>query len=293
MDFDYSRDAPYHPERKAAFVTKESIPPFDAGKQGESFVNSWWLSNLSHLAYFDKGPLEPGLKRVGLELLHAFDHEGTQGFLTRSSDFAVLAFRGTEPDEFVDALTIAEFSWAPFNGDAKVHEGFLRGLDRVWKTAVEPALADLEKNGVPVWYTGHSLGAALATLAAARKRPAVLATFGSPRVGNEAFRGLLSGLPTFRFVNCSDIVTTVPPAAFGYAHLGTQMFLSESRPPVRNPSQAYVRRHTIVAGIRYAAALPWFRRGRVTLRAFADHSILNYTACLYRELQRSSASRTA
>ena len=55
----------------------------------------------------------------------------------------------------------------------------------------DPVELKFERDGLPIWYTGHSLGAALAILAASRKRPAALATFGAPIVvddGNPAGR---------------------------------------------------------------------------------------------------------
>jgi hypothetical protein len=67
--------------------------------------------------------------------------------------------------------------------------------------------------------TGHSLGAALATLAAVDTTPARLVTFGSPRVGDEAFRALFAGLEVRRFVDCCDVVSRVPPERFDAAHL--------------------------------------------------------------------------
>jgi hypothetical protein len=72
-----------------------------------------------------------------------------------------------------------------------------------------------------VVFTGHSLGAAVATLAAADwqasqpGRAAELVTFGSPRVGDGVFAAGLGPLPTVRHVHCADVVTRVPPSHFG------------------------------------------------------------------------------
>jgi hypothetical protein len=60
----------------------------------------------------------------------------------------------------------------------------------------------------------------LATLAAVDTAPARLVTFGSPRVGDEAFRALFAGLTVRRFVDCCDVVSRVPPERFDAAHLG-------------------------------------------------------------------------
>jgi pimeloyl-ACP methyl ester carboxylesterase len=75
--------------------------------------------------------------------------------------------------------------------------------------------------------TGHSLGAALATLAADRLRTVQgLYVFGSPAVGDRAFADTFP-VPAFRIVHHRDIVARVPP--FGsrpdkgqadYVHVG-------------------------------------------------------------------------
>ncbi|GFR44840.1 hypothetical protein Agub_g6182, partial [Astrephomene gubernaculifera] len=88
--------------------------------------------------------------------------------------------------------------------------------------------------GAPVWrvlVTGHSLGGALATLAAyelaerrtpARSRQSIsLYTFGAPRVGNRAFAAEFDGLvpDAWRVTNSNDIIPSVP-RLMGYCHVG-------------------------------------------------------------------------
>jgi hypothetical protein len=68
--------------------------------------------------------------------------------------------------------------------------------------------------------TGHSLGAALATLAAVVVRPAKLITFGSPQVGNEQLGTLLARVEVRRFVHCCDLIARVPPEQIDQKHVG-------------------------------------------------------------------------
>src|SRR5262249_28042845 len=95
----------------------------------------------------------------------------------------------------------------------KVHEGFRDALDVVWPD-LEARLAKISP-GRQVWFSGHSLGAALATLAADRYvNTRGVCTFGSPRVGDPAFAKAfdtrLAGR-SLRFVNDNDVVPHVPP----------------------------------------------------------------------------------
>jgi predicted lipase len=79
-------------------------------------------------------------------------------------------------------------------------------LDRLVTGNRNAANARALKSGSP----GHSLGAALATLAADRL-PDVqgLYTFGSPRVGDKGFQAHFR-VKAYRLVNGKDIVPTVP-----------------------------------------------------------------------------------
>jgi hypothetical protein len=87
--------------------------------------------------------------------------------------------------------------------------------------------------------TGHSLGGAMATLASVRLASEgytvrAVYTFGSPRVGDRAFRRKYR-LPNYRFVNDDDLVPHLP-FSWCYKHVGTLRLmhegtdLTESRP---------------------------------------------------------------
>ena len=287
MQYDYSRKSLHHPERKPVFVGVDHIPAFDDQADGFSLVNAWWLSNMSHLAYSEKPEVEQALGEVGYQLVEFFSGESTQGFLAINDQTAILSFRGTEPDEIKDIIADALLLLHPFTEGGRVHKGFLQALDEVWEQ-VASSLEALEGRGVRLWYTGHSLGAALAALSAARRKPDGLTTFGSPLIGNEAFTKLLQGVPVHRVVNCTDIVTTMPPVAFGYEHVGRLFFLTARGKLLTHPRRWTVFRHKASGVLDYAARFPWFRRGMVKLRSFVDHSILNYTEGVRRALKQAA-----
>ena len=115
-------------------------------------------------------------------------------------------------------------------GRGHVHRGFHDALDEIWGE-VERRLTDLAQSGQrSFWFTGHSMGAAIATLAAARwqtsARRAVY-TFGSPRVGDRAFVvDWDQAVPVYRFVHGRDLITRIPPKLpllkASYTDLGTE-----------------------------------------------------------------------
>lgn len=75
-------------------------------------------------------------------------------------------------------------------------------------------MKDDKLQGKPLFITGHSLGGALATVAARdlvhKGGIAACYTFGSPRVGNDEWTGDIK-TPIYRLVNAADCVTMLPP----------------------------------------------------------------------------------
>lgn len=163
-------------------------------------------------------PDEEGLKRLkdgladfGFDLVATFNNGGTQAFLAKrdSDQVAVLAFRGTEPDALVDIKTDLNARFYKDKG-AKIHDGFRRAFDLV-HTLIDDKLKRVED--YKLYITGHSLGGALAKVAAnafSADNVAACYTFGSPKVGNLDFGDNLK-VPVYRLVNAADAVPRVPP----------------------------------------------------------------------------------
>jgi len=220
----------FEPGRASSFFQRDPLPRFEPDSVAWSAANAWWLAELSRLIYrhdVEEGetasrPRSLFLRDAGLRQVEFFDarRTSTQAYLVMGDDarFAVLAFRGTERG-VRDLLTdLKLYPRRRHGGGGLVHRGFDQALESVWP-GVEAALSRIP---CPVFYTGHSLGAALATLAAARRAPAALYTFGSPRVGDRAFIESLRHVPAFRVVDDIDGVTRMPPRILGFEHLGEE-----------------------------------------------------------------------
>lgn len=193
--------------------------------------NALALGQSSKLAYAGAGKVLEALNQWGFAAAEFLDQGGTQGFIASNDKMLLIAFRGTEAEQLQDILT--DINLALTQGPVgKVHTGFARALERIWPE-FENQFSRLYQ-GQPVWLTGHSLGAALATLTTARLalgsgekvRIQGLYTYGSPRIGDDVFaqefNRICLGL-TFRFRNHNDVVTRVPlPGVFQlrYRHVG-------------------------------------------------------------------------
>ena len=202
------------------FFNFEILPPaFDPTlRNSYSRTNAMWLMELCRLVYRRDG-IQPSredfLKQHDLHEVVFFNADRTQGALVTNKNFGVLVFRGTlGAGDWLSDLDGIQTNWI---GEGKVHKGFKDQLELVWNNLIP----ELDKLTVPVFYTGHSLGAALATLAAARrfvegKTPAAaLYTFGSPRLGTTGFiHAFPSNFLHCRVVNDADTVPTVPPRTF-------------------------------------------------------------------------------
>lgn len=196
--------------------------------------NAYVLGQAAALSYEDAVTIESRTRQWGLSSCRNISVRGTEAFVAANDELVIIAFRGTEPTKIGDWLTDAAV--LPVAGPAgQVHSGFLRALNLVWPDVLR-AIDALQTKGQSLWFTGHSLGAALATLAVARLRlnedRAVhgLYTFGQPRTGDREFEtrfNLDFKSQCFRYVNNSDVVTRVPTRLTGYSHVGTFVYFDK------------------------------------------------------------------
>jgi hypothetical protein len=233
----------YPPPDYVYFADSERFD-FEPAAQELSWKNAWWLADAALLAYVKdwqrvKEILTDRNRFDDAKQIGADPAKSTKGFLAVRSapvPFAVVAFRGTDKQDKRDFYT--DFKTLPQERDGyTVHEGFADALDQVWGDEVRPALAAFADAhpGAPVYFTGHSLGAALAAISVTRFEgaPCSLYTIGCPRVGDDRFvRAVLqkAGI-VVRFVNSQDIVTQVPPEIppeHYFRHAGLEKYIDRN-----------------------------------------------------------------
>lgn len=199
---------------------------------------AWIMASMAHLAYdrFEDSRIArklfiAKLQSGGFRLVKTFysKETDTQAFLAVSKDeYAVLAFRGTEISKRQD-LRIDAQAMKVSVLDGRIHAGFRIAYESVAKE-IEKSILKLKD--IPLYITGHSLGAALATVATQRLEHhlrireiiAACYTFGSPRVGNSHY-DIEFKSPIYRVVNTTDVVTVIPLLAMGYVHIGDIRYL--------------------------------------------------------------------
>ncbi|MGH3967062.1 MAG: lipase family protein [Mycobacterium sp.] len=170
---------------------------------------------------------------------------------------AFVSFRGSSDiaDWLADFDAVPE-TYLPVAAFGRVHAGFQDVYELVRKS-IAAGLAAATTKCKQILITGHSLGAALAVLAAPdifRNMPPntiepQLITFAGPRVGLNDFAAAFNAAieSCFRVVNFLDIVPHVPPAP--YVHVGVEIVVDSGGP--------------IDIGWRHS--LPAYRQGLSTL----------------------------
>lgn len=188
------------------------------------------MCKFSDLVYSDQGIVLKELEKLDYDDFKWFDNAGTQGFVAYSlrEEELVICFRGTQPTEIKDILSDLKAWPKKAKERGRVHYGFASACDCVYDDIADYINSLSLPKTTKVICTGHSLGAAIATIVASRLDADELYTFGSPRVGNKAFVDEIAKdkIKHYRFVNNNDVVTTVPFSFLGYKHSGVLIYIN-------------------------------------------------------------------
>jgi triacylglycerol lipase len=278
------------------------INDFDPGTTRYTGDNAFFLADCAKLAYEDQASIKQVMKdEMNFDNFKFFGEKtgGTQAFIVGNDKMIVVSFRGTEK-KIDDLITDVKFKLddAKLKPEddlvGKVHRGFQDALHEVWgdelgNEDMRLYIKQIQDNQQTIWFCGHSLGAALATLAAAEyvlkdnnKDGSVvngIYTIGSPRVGNdefaEGFDAVLAD-KCFRFVNNNDVVTQnpLPGLVFKYTHVGQQLYIDSDgilRPSIPWWKKAWDRWNGIKKDISI---------NKVGLDAFKDHGSEGYVSLI-------------
>jgi len=184
---------------------------------------------------------------------------GREAFLAIWENKAILSFRGTEgtdqlrikvsdkvisffkkylkinipleiktfiPTDIIDDIKFFQFTYSEAGGESKIHGGFYHATNELWPE-IKNDLENLNlSDSTQLYVTGHSLGAAMALIAAMFYSFKEVVTFGEPCVGNDIDK-TLENCPHTRYVNGNDPVTKIVPKVI-YKHHGDEIKIQDS-----------------------------------------------------------------
>ena len=258
-------------------------------------------------AYGDEGDMAAWARTqgcAGCEVIRDAASD-TLAFVAAAEDRAFVVFRGTRDlRNWITDLDARRVEWRIGNEELgmEVHEGFLRALESVWERVAEAA-GRMGAGKRDLFFTGHSLGGALAMLAAAGwqeasgespdatgKLPvppkAWMYSFGQPRVGNAGWARWYDerlGTRSFRVVHAQDVVARVPWLLGLYRHAGTEIF-HDALGMMHQNWPWWAKAPSDAAGLW----LEW-RRGKIAL--LGDHHVSTYVEMLNAECERETILR--
>ncbi|MHA2501536.1 MAG: lipase family protein [Candidatus Kariarchaeaceae archaeon] len=203
-------------------------------------------------------PAEIDVAPLGFQLVRTFydKDSDTEAFIAKDEGRMVVAFRGTESKE--DILTDLKIKKVKYPRmkrpifKSRTHKGFTEAYKSIDDEVLASVKQLLDEGSYVVYFTGHSLGGALATLGAMHmyrrlKIPVILYTFGAPRVGNRWFKRYFNRKMdnVFRIVNDEDIIPSIPNKIFGYHHVERLALIDEHKVIYVNPSKDKVKEKEI------------------------------------------------
>jgi hypothetical protein len=286
------------------------------------------LSVLAGWSYADGRTLANKLKYYGLPLRYVDETQVrnaamlivASAFFLRSEcgRVGILSFRGTVPNDVMNWFTDADVTMHPING-GRVHSGFYANVEALWDDVCDSLGKAMgvapwtegrgpDGNGQPppeelgkmrpmekLYITGHSLGAAMAVLAAARVAAdaspvprgylAGVYTFGQPAVGDAAFAAQCEeqfGDILHRHVFGHDVVPSMPPRSSGpFVQFGEERIAKRCNEPWQKSTEPRKQAPLLVATLLFASASWVARRIDYLSRlhfpySMDDHSPSNY-----------------
>ncbi|MBC6686663.1 lipase family protein [Wolbachia pipientis] len=213
---------------------------------GDYNLNNKKFSELEERSY--RVPAK--LKEEGYKIIQFYNMRDNEqpyrhaGYVFIKDKGITIVYRGSRNwfDYMKDAEMILTSSGELLPEGGKIHSGFYSLFKDSWGSVYEILKGHandqkLEIKDFKINLTGHSMGGAIATIAAlclsVREGAEDLhvATFASPRVLDSAAAEVYEerlGKKTIRVVNQSDFIPSLPLGSMGYKHVGEQLRISSS-----------------------------------------------------------------
>lgn len=282
LEYDPSQTALYHPEAQPSVFA--SVPAQgDLSLAVEAARLAYLRTEESDAARLT---LKITLSSQGFGQPEYFRHgpTGSEGFGTlRDDGSALIALRGTQIDRIKDLISdvqVMRMTWTLRHG--QVHSGFAKAALGLWPS-IQTWLDDTAHQRTSLTITGHSLGAAIATLLAEPAGADLLVTLGSPRVGDPDFtQGLAAQkkLRVMRLVDCCDVVTELVPASLGFDHVHGLGYIDHNGVLQASFSEAQILEDQEKARVDYLMRYARHPEN-VFLRDWADHAPINYVLAFW------------
>jgi triacylglycerol lipase len=277
---------------------------FDADAREFNWKNSYLLMYSCYFAYETLMPATGSVdftskfrehfSRLGMKSCDLVEEKNltydTQAVVMSNDHLVIVAFRGSEgrltqglyqlekfvKDWLLTDANIGKKEMPDWGKKIWVHQGFYGALDVAWDSLTITVNKHLQGTDKKLWFTGHSLGGALAVLASFRFALAGIPvqgvyTFGQPRVGNKTFvKAHAKKISHFeQWENNGDLVTKIPPLTLGFRHIKRKNYLPKTGEAVlgkKLPSlglrmkthkpRAYVQRMYEVLPVKERTGLP-------------------------------------
>jgi len=245
----FQGDLKMHSETRKIEDMEETRVLFENDATDYNDINSLVLLICSQLAYEESNKIpEKVHKHIGFDTnrveVFSMEKDEVQGFVAADESKIFIAFRGPKVNlkllgDGKQSLSIPGFEK---NWKGNVRKPFAKAITAVYKQFFEK-LKLLYTNRQKIWFTGHSTGGAITTLAVHLLRLqddplepfyniAGTYTYGCPKIGDNIWSSsynLLLKPNTFRVVKYNDVVPTIAAKLSKkakYHHVGQQLFLN-------------------------------------------------------------------
>jgi hypothetical protein len=196
-----------------------------------------WMSQLSYETDIEKIDRILGIWGLERRLIlkgpasRFLSFECNRGLVATGRGASIVAFVGTDPLSLGHWITNLDLGLSVRG----THNGFQQVVDTTWDDLCT-ILDESSGTGRSVFMTGHSMGGAVATIAAHQAGCVSgndikgIYTFGGLRAGGQKFAAAYRlGDVTYRFIHGHDILAQWPPHWSGYRHVGVPLSCNQGQ----------------------------------------------------------------